>query len=323
MRFTAAIDEYMTDMQRMGRHRGPNTQEAYRSKLVYFAELVGNRDPGRVGRDDVKRYLARWPHPSSQNQAHAILTSFFDWCMTEPRSNGRETIVKHNPARSVRRARRARPDTYRMTRDEVRAFLEASKGRRRDEWVAHLLCCTGARNAELRALQGRHFARPGWVWIQYGKGRKQRWVPVLPDLEKVVGEILTLVGVDEYVIPGRRIVDPPFNTKIVEDPQTQVSASAVYRQCIAIGERAGIAGRVTPHVARHGYGDHIAKYAGLRVAQALMGHESVSTTADTYTSRPSLDELAAQVRGFSYSRPEPPVIQPGVIIERDSGESSA
>jgi site-specific recombinase XerC len=46
------------------------------------------------------------------------------------------------------------------------------------------------------------------------------------------------------------------------DVDKPVSASALYKQVVAIGERAGVIGRVTPHIMRHAYGDHIARYAG-------------------------------------------------------------
>jgi site-specific recombinase XerD len=64
--------------------------------------------------------------------------------------------------------------------------------------------------------------------------------------------------------------------------------------------RAGIAAHVHPHLLRHAYGDHVAKYAGLRAAQALLGHASLDTTASTYVDKPGLDELAVSVHGFTY-----------------------
>lgn len=322
MKLTSAGDSFITDMQRMGRLRGPNSEDSYRRKLRYLAEDVGNRDPSKVGRNDIKRYLSRWPNPNSQAQAHGVAVSFFDWCQEEG-------FCKYNPARQVRRAKRTKPDTYRMTRGEVRRFLKAASepNRTRDKWVAYLLCCAGLRSAELRSLKGRHFHREGWVWVEHGKGDKQRWVPVLDDLEPVVAEILTTVGPDDFVFPGRRVANPPWNTEIVVDSSKPIAASSLYKQVVALGERAAIAGRVTPHVARHSFGDHVAKYAGLRVAQALMGHEDVNTTAGTYTSRPSLDELAAQVRGFSFRSEVPeiagPFMDPEPVIGTDSGVSAA
>jgi site-specific recombinase XerD len=64
--------------------------------------------------------------------------------------------------------------------------------------------------------------------------------------------------------------------------------------------RAGIAAHIHPHLLRHAYGDHVAKHAGLRAAQALLGHASVDTTASTYVDKPGLDELTISVHGFTY-----------------------
>jgi integrase len=304
VKLTTAIDRYVTDMVREGRFTSPHSELAYRTKLMRLAEHVRNRDPRTVGRVDIKTVLAQWPNPASQNQAHAVYASVFDWCLTEPRDrNERETICTTNPARRVRRAKARQAQVFRMTRSEVVAFLDASLDRQRDRWVAHLGCCAGLRSQEIRGLQGRHFERPGYVWVsrEIGKGGKERWVPVIDDLLPIVAEVLEHVDHDRFVIPGRRSKGYPTPGEFY-DVDKPVSASAVFKQVVAIGERAGIPGRVTPHTLRHAYGDHIARHAGLRVAQALMGHERVDTTASTYVQRPGMEELAAQVRGFSFRR---------------------
>jgi integrase len=62
--------------------------------------------------------------------------------------------------------------------------------------VSHLGVCAGIRNAELRGLQRRHFERAGWIHVSadIAKGGRERWVPVLPELEPIVAEILRTVG---------------------------------------------------------------------------------------------------------------------------------
>jgi hypothetical protein len=94
-----------------------------------------------------------------------------------------------------------------------------------------------------------------------------------------------------------------------------LSACALYNQRIALGRRAGslCAWRRTP-APHHGLGDFVAKYAGLRAAQGLMGHESVETTASTYTDRVGLDELAVSVQGFSFRGGLSPAEQPTTPI---------
>ncbi len=295
MKLTAAIETYVRDQFRSGAFNSRHTELAYRDKLGRLAEHVGNRDPRTVGRDEIKVFLGQW-QGNSQRHAHAILASFFDFAMEEG-------WRKDNPARQVKRAKPRKPSVYRLTRGEVVALLEASRERRRDRWAAHLGCCAGLRAQEITGMQGRHFARPGFVWVSddVGKGGKERWIPVIGDLAEVVDEINALVTApDEFVLPGRRSLDPPDHTLYREHPNKRLSYTALYKQIVALGARADIAARVTPHTLRHAYGDHVARYAGLRAAQALMGHASVETTAGTYVDRPTLDELAVSVRGFSY-----------------------
>jgi hypothetical protein len=41
-----------------------------------------------------------------------------------------------------------------------------------------------------------------WVSSDIAKGRRERWVPVIADLEGVVDEIRNHVAADEYVLPA-------------------------------------------------------------------------------------------------------------------------
>jgi hypothetical protein len=52
---------------------------------------------------------------------------------------------------------------------------------------------------------------------------------------------------------------------------------------------------------RHSFGDHVACIAGIKSAQALLGHADVGTT-QIYTAAPTLDELAAAIRGIRFAR---------------------
>jgi integrase len=176
--------------------------------------------------------------------------------------------------------------------------------------VIHLGVLAGLRRQELCGLQGRHLARDGFVWVSrdIGKRGKERWVPVLPELEPVVDEIRQMVGLDEYVIPSRRarrqesrggVLD---NRDLVELPERPISPAGLYKLVKRVGARAGFGAEIGPHTLRHAFGDHVARYAGLRAAQAMLGHASVQTTEEAYTGRVSLDELAVSVHGFRYRR---------------------
>jgi integrase/recombinase XerD len=219
--------------------------------------------------------------------------SFYAWAMEEG-------LRKDNPALQTRRPRRRAKDKYRLTEVEVIAVLQVAQGIR-ERRAIFLGLCAGLRNAELRGLQGRHFARDDFVWVSadIAKGGRERWVPVIADLEPVVAEIRPDVQQDEYALPAQRFRNPPFNTNR-RDLRHRPSSSQALRQLVMrVAKRAGIVAHVTPHDMRHAYAEHIARKADTRVAQHLLGHAHLGTT-ETYLGRPRLDDMVTAVKNASY-----------------------
>jgi integrase/recombinase XerC len=309
MKLSRRIDEYVRDLRSQGRINSPATERSYRSILDRHCEDVLNRDLHYIGREDIKRTLLRWPNPNSQRVARAILVSFYDWAVEEGH-------LKNNPARQTRRPKRRPTSVYRLTRDEAAAMLEASRGDQRERWAIHLGILAGLRNAELRGLRGINFSRPGFVWVDssIAKGGRERFIPVLPELERVAHEIRFAVKPDEYVLPAQRWRDAPYNRERMSLAKRPSSSQALRTLVMEIAARAGIQAHVHPHLLRHAFGDHVAKFAGMKNAQYLLGHATVATT-EIYVGQPSLDELAAAVAGFAIRTPVLPLSGSGVSAE--------
>jgi integrase/recombinase XerD len=137
------------------------------------------------------------------------------------------------------------------------------------------------------------------VSADIAKGKRERYVPVIPDLVSVVAEIRSDVAPDEYVLPAERFRNPPFNTDRLELRLRRSSSQALLQLVIRVVKRAGIAAHVTPHTLRHAYAEHIAREAGTHIAQHLLGHAHLGTT-DTYLGRPRLDDVVAAVKDTTY-----------------------
>jgi integrase len=180
----------------------------------------------------------------------------------------------------------------------------------RERRAIYLGICAGLRNAELRGLQGRHLARAGWVWVsaEIAKGNRERWVPAIPELEPVIAEIRENVDWDEYVLPAQRFRDVGSNLTKLDKAKHPSSSQALRSLVQRVGKQAGIRAEINPHAMRHAYGDLIARYAGMRTAQFLLGHAGIATT-EAYTGAPTLDELREAVSGF------------GVFLEPNAGSS--
>lgn len=289
-----AIDDFISDKRTLGRINSDRSEGSYRGRLRVLQDASDDRDPREIDREDIKRTLRRWK-PNTARNAHSIFVSFFDW-MTE------EGYRPDNPARAVSRPMKQPVSTYRMTRGEVVRVLEASSFDRRAYRLAHFGLLAGLRRAELCGLQGRHLRRPGTIWLSrdIAKGAKESWLPVLPELVPVVQECRERVADDEFVIPARRPIDPPLNTRFRLLTRKPTSPKAMWELAGQLGRVAGLEHPLRPHLLRHAFGDHVAKAAGLRVAQALMRHADVNTTAGTYTSDPGLDELREAVGSFAF-----------------------
>jgi integrase len=121
---------------------------------------------------------------------------------------------------------------------------------------------------------------------------------VLVDLLPLVEEIRSTVATDEYVIPAEWR-DPGRNKSKTELRKRPASRQAFRTVVEALGERAGINAHLTPHLMRHAFADHVAREAGVRHAQFLLGHAMLGTT-EAYLGTPTLDELAAATQGVSF-----------------------
>lgn len=162
---------------------------------------------------------------------------------------------------------------------------------RRDEALLNLLLYTGLRVSEVAALRVEDAVlneRSGKVIVRSGKGRKYREVPLHREtrgsLQSYLEVRLDGGGGDKpgsYLFVGQR---GPLGVR------------GIQMRLRALGKAAGM--EVTPHQLRHTFATRLLREAGadLVTVAALLGHESVTTTA-IYT-RPGEADLAEAVTGL-------------------------
>jgi len=299
MRFDIAIEKYIEDQWAEGRFNSASTERNYRLTLCAHAGDICNRDPRYTNRDDVKATLLRWRHPNSRRKNRSILKAFYAWTV-------QEGMRKDNPVEQTRPTKQRPPDTRRLTRDEVVRLLNAATTER-ERRALFLGVFAGLRNAELRGLQGRHFARTGVIEVspEIAKGKKGRPIPVAPELEPIVARIRAALDPDDYVLPHQYWADPGVCTQKADDPKRPSSSQALRKLMQDVAKRAGIPGRIYPHQMRHAFGEQMVRHAGMRQTQAMMGHADGRTT-EIYAGRTTLDDMIAAISGFRI----------GVSIER-------
>ena len=140
----------------------------------------------------------------------------------------------------------------------------------RDAAVLTLLYGSGLRISEALGLMRADFgtSAPDAITVT-GKGRKQRMVPMLPQVAKLIADYLALcpydVAQDGPLFVGAK--GGPLSARVIQ------LAMARLRGALGLPETA------TPHALRHSFATHLLARGGdLRAIQELLGHASLATT---------------------------------------------
>jgi integrase/recombinase XerD len=109
------------------------------------------------------------------------------------------------------------------------------------------------------------------------KGDKQRLVPIS---QAAIGELNLWLEMRNMLIPKPGEEDYVF---ISAARRQHLSRITVFHNLRLYAERAGIKKVISPHTLRHSFATHLLEGgANLRVIQAMLGHEQISTT-EIYT----------------------------------------
>ena len=105
------------------------------------------------------------------------------------------------------------------------------------------------------------------IRIEEGKGAKDRYVMLSPQLLTVLRGYWRLARPHYWLFPGR-------------DGDRPIDPQVLHAACRSACKAAGLAKRVTVHTLRHSFATHLLE-AGtdIRIIQVLLGHSSLSTTA--------------------------------------------
>ncbi len=157
---------------------------------------------------------------------------------------------------------------------------EAVKWPERDRVIFELLYGCGIRNSELVGLDtGSVLWREDVVRV-FGKGRKERLVPLGDAAAAAVRGYLP--GREERLKAagkGNLVADGPLLINLRCRGACRLTTRSVGRIVKQVALSRGLAEDVHPHTLRHAFGTHMLEEgADLRAIQEMLGHERLSTT---------------------------------------------
>jgi integrase/recombinase XerD len=266
------FEDYLT----FERGLSERTVVAYRRDLARWADAMesqGVEGPAQVEAESIRTWVFGLRDAglaaTSIRRAQSAVRSYFAFLLAEG-------VLKLDPTERLEspKVTRRLPDF--LTREEVERLLGAPDPDRplhwRDRAILELLYASGVRVSELTGLPLSALdLEDGFVTV-FGKGSKERLVPVGGPALRAVRRYLQEVRprLDHGGGEGRLFLNARGRPLRRESVWSLVRVAA---------RRAGIEKKVSPHTLRHSFATHLVEGgADLAAVQELLGHADISTT---------------------------------------------
>lgn len=162
-----------------------------------------------------------------------------------------------------------------LSEDEVEALLNApditTPSGLRDKAMLETMYSSGLRVSELINLQKSQVNLTKGVITVFGKGAKERKVPIAD---------YAVEYIKDYIKEVRNKIDVNHSKYLFLSKKGEpLSRVYFFKQVKKYSELAGIATNVSPHTLRHSFATHLLNHgAQLRIVQSMLGHTNIATT---------------------------------------------
>lgn len=236
----------------------------YKYNLEMFADRV-KKSAGRITTDDIRGYITYLSQvrglKETSLQTHInTLRAFYSWLMAEEKIKRNPMLRIHSLKIDKKHARSA------LSAEELERLRDACKDYR-EKALVEFLVSTGCRLSEVAGLNFDDLNFADRSVTVHGKGDKDR---------RVYFSVRARYMLEEYK-KGRKGGTGLFVGS--KAPYQPLRPRAIQRIIQGISERAGLPGRVHPHLLRHTFAT-MALNSGMDVTaiQRLLGHEDIATT---------------------------------------------
>ncbi len=263
------------------RGRSANTLAAYRRDLAGYLAWLGERQVvlGAAAPGDLQDYVAHLRRlgraPASVKRAVVAVRALHRFLVEEGESGA-------DPGRALEPPTVPRGLPKALPEEDVARLLASVTGvdpvARRDRAILEVLYGTGLRISELVGLSLADLDLDGGSIRAFGKGSKERVVPLMGIAAVAMGEWLAASGrgaLEPEQWARRGDAEAVFLNARGGRLSRQGAWGVVRRHALATG----LGDRLSPHVLRHSCATHLLDHgADVRVVQELLGHASITTT---------------------------------------------
>jgi len=275
-----------------------HTIRNYSIDLEEFSKMMTINDVSIVDKNIVRQYLAKLYEKALNGRTIlrrlATLRSFFKYLM-------REKIILKNPLDDIDSPKRRKPlphvISYKeveelFTKPDINTYLGL-----RDRTIMELLYSSALRISELVGLNRNDFDSENLQLNVFGKGKKQRIVPVTKSAADWLKKYLST---KERTLKTNEHESEKDNKAIFLNKWgRRISSRSIDRHFKRYFKMTGITLKTTPHTIRHTIATHwLEKGMDLKTIQMLLGHSALGTTT-IYT------QVSLQLKKSVYDKAHP------------------
>jgi len=276
MKWQQALLDYKSYLK-IERGLSQNSIDSYALDVNKLITYLEHRDlqesPISISSELVHQFvydIAKLVNARSQSRIISGLRSFFDYLIFED-------YIKVNPLEQIESPKIGRklPDT--LTEADINRLIAAidlskPQGERNRAMLETLYSC-GLRVSELVGLKiSDLFFEEGFLKVT-GKGDKQRFVPIVPNTQKLITVYKEQVRVHLPIQPNHQDV------LFLNRRGKQLTRAMIFTIIKDLAEKIDLNKNISPHTFRHSFATHLLENgADLRAIQLMLGHESITTT---------------------------------------------
>ncbi|MBE6446933.1 MAG: tyrosine recombinase [Alphaproteobacteria bacterium] len=273
--------ELFAESLKSERNASTNTVQSYILDLEDFEKKVSLSHA--ITTDDIAEYLkeldSRGYKVSSIKRKISSLKQFFKFLYAEE-------LIDKNPMAFISQPKTGRALPKILSESDIEKLKVAAKcmptyeEQLRMDLILYLLYGSGLRVSELISLKVSSFVENKFIRI-FGKGRKERIVPVTSKVSALLAEWRELHQDSQWIFPS-------------VDPSRHITRQRIFQLIKQMARLSGIdVGKISPHVLRHAFATHILDHgADLLSVKKMLGHRDIATTEIyTHVSKSRLKEV--------------------------------
>jgi len=270
------LKEYLAHIK-LEKNLSQNTVSSYKNDMTTFITFLkdfGIDDPSKVSSDNIGGFFKVLKElglsGSSSARYFSSLKGFFLFLLKN------KYIIK-NPIEKITAPKMSKKLPGVLDVNEVEKILSTPNGSNklglRDKAMLELFYACGTRVSELINLKVNDLFFDDEIIRVFGKGSKERLIPIGSSAIKWVGE---------YLKKSRPLLmkkSKSENNLFLNSRGSKLSRMGVWKIIDRYVKEAGIEKDVHPHTFRHSFATHLLEGgADLRAVQEMLGHADISTT---------------------------------------------